>query len=120
METFALKALQYGVLGLCAIMLIATWRIIVTEQKRDGAPRKIILRFSALFMAFCVILAGVNGYVELAEGQQSRSAKERLALIRSAAMPLLNARVPTIESLPESPQKQQLLVFQRELLKALE
>ena len=119
MDVLAVKVLQYGVLGLCAVMLVATWRIIAAEQKRQGQPRKDILKYSMVFMVFCVALAVVNGYVQLAEGQKSKIAEERLSQIRAAAMPLLSARVPTIESLPDSPQKSQLLVFQRELVKAL-
>jgi hypothetical protein len=118
-DALAVKVLQYGVLGICALMLVATWRIIVNEQRRAGAPRKSILTLSGIFMLFCIMLAGINAYVQLVGNQRVQVAEQRLERIRAAATPLLRSRIPTINSLDDSPQKEQLLVFQEELLKAL-
>jgi hypothetical protein len=64
-EEFVLKALNYGVIGLGAVMLVAAWRILVREQDRDGQPRKGILQFTALFMAFCVFVILVGTFIQL-------------------------------------------------------
>lgn len=61
-----IQALQYGVLGLCMIMLILTYQIILTEQRRS-VPRLSIMRFAGVFMIFCSILAVINGLVQAAE-----------------------------------------------------
>lgn len=62
-----LKALEYGVLGLCAITLVFVAAIIRAEQARDGYPRKGIVTMSIAFMAFSLALAGINAYVQLQE-----------------------------------------------------
>ena len=66
MEEFALKALPFGVLGLCGIMLICCWRMISTEQARPS-PRRPILRVTFVFMVFCFVLALLNAAVQVHE-----------------------------------------------------
>ena len=58
---FALKALTYGVVGLCAVMLVVAGQVLVQEQRRQGQPRRGIIRFTLAFMIFCVILASLTG-----------------------------------------------------------
>jgi hypothetical protein len=76
MEAFVLKALSYGVLGLCAVMLVASWRILVGEQRRAGQPRERILRFTFAFMGFCAFLAILGSYVQLQEGTSERRLRD--------------------------------------------
>jgi hypothetical protein len=120
---FALKALGFGVLGLCAITLVLVWRVLDAEQRRDGNPRKGILQASYVFMAFCAALAVLNGYVQLSEKAvppqtaarvksleaQLRASEDRLLQIRSAASPVLRARSNILERLPPGPERQTLL-----------
>lgn len=73
-----LKALSYGVIGLCAVILIATWRVLQTEQKREGSPRKGILQFATYFMAFCAFLAGLSAYVQISQANSGRAASSQL------------------------------------------
>jgi len=77
MEHF-LKALDYGVLGLCAIMIIVAWRIIRQEQQRKGYPRKGILRFASGFMIFCFLLACLNAWVQIKEKSISPMQSEEI------------------------------------------
>jgi hypothetical protein len=60
-----LKALEYGVLGLSAIMLILCVEIIFKEQDLSGPPRVGIILWTAMFMFFCLVLAVLNAYVQL-------------------------------------------------------
>jgi hypothetical protein len=64
-EDFVLKALNYGVIGLSAVMLIVTARVLAVEQKRDGYPRQGIVRLASLFMFFCLCLAGLSTYTQI-------------------------------------------------------
>jgi len=77
--SFILKALSFGVLGLCAVMLTAAWRVLVREQSRESEPRKGILRFTLAFMGFCVLLAILGAYVQL---QQLHATKETPARLQ--------------------------------------
>jgi len=122
MTDLILKALEFGVLGLCAITLILVWRILQTEQQRKGTPRKGILRASYIFMAFSIILALFNSYVQLRENEispdiqdkietlevQLRTKEDQLLKIQSAAAPILTARSNIIENLPPGPEKNTL------------
>jgi len=63
--------LQYGVLGICSIALILSSKIIYQEQKREGSPRKGILKSSVIFMVFSFSIAIINGYVQLKEKKES-------------------------------------------------
>ena len=65
MEKFILEALNYGVAGLGAVMLLFAWRVLIREQKRAGEPRLGILRFTALFMGFCAFVMLIATFVEL-------------------------------------------------------
>ena len=67
MTDSVLKALEYGVLGLCAVALVIVAGIILSEQRRDGPPRNAIFQASYAFMVFCIALAVINGYVQLQE-----------------------------------------------------
>jgi hypothetical protein len=90
-------------------MLVAAWHILRSEQQRAGRQRQGIMVFTSIFMSFCLLLALLSAYVQIAEGGASRSAEQKLASIRAAADPLLNARAPVIESLPDDlPQKRVL------------
>ena len=111
-----IQILEFGVLGLCAIMLIAAWRILYNEQKREGEPRTGIMRFTLLFMGFCLVLAVLNSWVQLSGGgsdeefqsqiqtleSQLQEERDKLLRIRSAAEPLLNVRGSIINQLPDS------------------
>ena len=128
MTDFTLKALDYGVLGICAVMLIATWRIIGKEQSRGGNPRKGIINISRFFMGFCLLLAILNGYVQIIQGEQIAVHKERvdhdsairsLETLRQVSLPLLNTRELLVNQLPDDlPQKVVLTSLLKELKKA--
>jgi len=75
MSEFVIKALNYGVLGLCAVMLVAVLRVLSAEQNRTGDPRPGIIKFATLFMVFCLALAVVNGYVQLTERSSGQATK---------------------------------------------
>jgi hypothetical protein len=62
---FILKALNYGVIGFCAVCLVFVARILSIEQKRDGYPRQGIVRLALAFMVFCFALAGLNAYLQV-------------------------------------------------------
>ena len=49
MTDFALKALEFGVLGLCAITLILVWRVLQAEKKTGGLSSQ---RYPAGFLHF--------------------------------------------------------------------
>jgi hypothetical protein len=122
MTEFTLKALEFGVLGLCAITLILVWRVLRAEQAREGEPRTGILRASSVFMAFCLALALLNGFVQLREGEapegtteevaalgeQLRECEDKLLQIRSAAEPILFARRSILDGLPAGPERDTL------------
>jgi hypothetical protein len=122
MSEFALKTLEFGVLGLCAITLILVWRLILAEQRREGNPRGGILQASYVFMAFCLALALLNGYVQLRETElpgnatqqiellesQLRQSQDKLLEIRSAAEPILFARSNILDRLPPGPERDTL------------
>ncbi len=67
MGSFVLKALDYGVLGLCAVMVVVAARVIYQEQSREGSPRTALLKYVYSFMVFCLLLAGLNAYVQLSQ-----------------------------------------------------
>ena len=115
MSDFVLQALEFGVLGLCAVTLLMVWKIIHTEQGRDGNPRNSILRAAYSFMFFSFTLAILNGYVQIQEPEGRiesseeianlqatlRDREDQLLRIRSAASPILNARSNILSRLPE-------------------
>ena len=111
---FIVKALGFGVLGLCAIMLVATWRIVLAEQRREGEPRTGIIRVSYVFMSSCLALAGLNAWVQLNSPDkelqtQLKEERAKLDRVRAAALPLLNVRGDVIGQLPDDlPQKDTL------------
>lgn len=61
------SVLQYGVLGLCAYMIWHVGKTISAEQKRSGQPRPGILTAAYVFMCFCVVMGGLNAFVQLQE-----------------------------------------------------
>jgi hypothetical protein len=80
---FVLKALNYGVIGLCAIILVATWQVLQTEQKRIGPPRRGIVRFALSFMVFCSALAGLSAYVQVSQANAERERTSKFEPITS-------------------------------------
>lgn len=128
MPDFVIKSLDYGVLGMCAVMLIVTWRIIDREQSRDGSPRIGILRIAWSFMGFCLILGGLNTYIQIAQAKHKFEHEERLRhdaavtsleTLRNVARPLLNTRGLLVNQLPDDlPQKEVLTSLLEELKKA--
>ena len=134
MTDFALKALEYGVLGLCAITLILVWRMLRAEQGREGPPRPGVLRSAYVFMGFCLLLAILNGFVQLREsevpeGAQAeigtlagdvRTCEDKLLAIRSAAHPILSARVSIIDRLDPGPERDTLKILVESLREALQ
>lgn len=125
MTDFALRTLEFGVLGLCATTLILVWRVLQSEQKREGAPRRGILQASYVFMAFSLALALLNGYVQLHEREipageagnvralraELRVKEDKLLQIRSAAAPILFARGNILAGLPPGPERDTLLAL---------
>ena len=123
MSDLILQALEFGVLGLCAITLVLVWRIINSEQNRENAPRKSILHAAYFFMMFSFTLALINGYVQLqqpitndgAEEIQAqlqselRQREDQLLQIRSAANPILNARSNILDRLPSGSERDTLM-----------
>jgi hypothetical protein len=62
-----LKALEFGVIGLCLITLVIVWKIIKSEQIREAEPRKAILSAAYTFMVFSITLVVINTYIQLTE-----------------------------------------------------
>jgi len=118
--------LRYGAMGLgLALALLAFF--LLKEEQRMSRPRAVMVKTIHVFMAFALALTCLGFALEYLKSTQaaaaqgsSKHAEAKLDRIRAAAAPLLRARRPTIDSLPESPQKQQLLVFQEELRKILD
>jgi hypothetical protein len=67
MLDFTIKALNYGVLGLCAVMILLAWRLIRAEQKLPGTGRRSILTAIYVFLGINLITAGLVAWVEVAE-----------------------------------------------------
>lgn len=134
MADFALKALEFGVLGLCAITLLLVYGVLQAEQKREGTPRQGILQASYVFMAFSLVLAVLNGYVQLREREvppnatqnvaaleaRLRASEDKLLQIRSAAAPILNARGNILQGLPPGPARDTLLTLVDSLRETLQ
>ena len=80
-----IKLLNLGVIGLCAIAILATWRVLQTEQRRSGTPRVLILRSIFVFMGFCTILSILIAYVQL---NQANSDRKTNATIQAVGMKL--------------------------------
>jgi hypothetical protein len=118
--------LKYGAIGLGLALAVLAFLLLQREQK-VARPRKEIVKTIYVFMGFALFLSVAGFLLEYAKSSQegtqaslSSDANNRLVRIRAATVPLLNARVPVIESIPDNlPQKRQLLVFQEELLKIL-
>ncbi len=116
MNNFAIQALEFGVLGLCAVAIVATWRIIVKEQSREGYPRKGIIKLASVYMGFCVLLAIINGVVQLngvapseKELRELRAARDQLVRIESVSIALQEVRAETIDQLPEDTPEKKIL-----------
>lgn len=76
MMDFILKALQFGVLGLCAVMLVLAWRIIEREQLRVGHVRRGVIILATLYMFFCVVLGGLSAWVQLRDSGDGQDGAE--------------------------------------------
>jgi hypothetical protein len=87
MNNLTLQALQYGVLGLCALSILFSAQMIYAEQKRDKVPRKGILCFAGFFMIFCLALALLVSFVQLREAGAENS------------IPRLEARIQEMQDL---------------------
>ena len=119
--------LRYGAIGLGLALAVLTYLLLKQEQKLDQ-PRPQMLRASYAFMLLAVLLSAAGFWLESAKSDQAAEqlrhaseAERKLERIQAAMHPLVNARVPTIQSLPDHlPQKQQLLAFQTELQKVLD
>ncbi len=96
--SFALQALEYGVLGLCAITLVLVVGIIRAEQRREGSPRRGIIQLSLAFMAFSVALAGLNGYVQLRERTLASEDMQNLRTQLESSEAEIQAAARTISS----------------------
>lgn len=105
--------LNYGVLGLCAIMLILVARLLRAEQAREK-PRREITRLASLYMGFALVLAVLNGYVQLqnrpgnpelaaqakADQEQYRRAKAAMDILQAQLNIALDAKTGWIAELP--------------------
>lgn len=119
--------LRYGTIGLGLALAVLTYLLLKQEQQRDQL-RPAMLRTVYAFMLLSVLLAAAGFWLESAKSDraadqalQDSQAERKLERIQAAMRPLVSARVPTIQSLPdELPQKQQLLAFQAELQKILD
>jgi hypothetical protein len=57
--------LNYGLIGLCGLIIWLFWRLFDREQRRAGTPRKQIIHFSWIFIALAMMLAGTGLSLEL-------------------------------------------------------
>ena len=73
------KVLEYGVLGLCAIMTAYAVGIIYREQKRKERPRKAIMMFGYIFMSFCLTMAVLTAWVQTREPKNLPAIQVELA-----------------------------------------
>jgi hypothetical protein len=99
MYDFIIKALEFGVLGLCAVMLVFTLLAIYREQKRTDTPRKGIIWWSIAFMGFCILLAVLNSYVQLSEKQIAN--QHELSISRQVLKELMDLKGGKVERLGE-------------------
>lgn len=102
MSDFVLNALDYGVLGLCAVMVVVTARILYLEQKREGQPRAGLLRFVYVFLGFCSFIAILNAYVQIdqrdaANSEEVARLKTEVAIHRERTV-LLRSKLNDIET----------------------
>jgi len=63
-----LKALQYGVIGLIAIMLIRASMLLSTELG-NKIVRPEAARLIVIFLVFCVVLACISGVVQILDSK---------------------------------------------------
>ena len=117
--------LRYGALGLGLALSLLSF-FLLKEEQRLTHPRPVMIRTIYVFMAFALALTSLGFAVEYVKSSNaaitegaSKDAEAKLEQLSAAAAPLLRARRPVIDSLPDSQQKQQLLVFQEELKKIL-
>ncbi|MHC8385110.1 hypothetical protein [Pseudomonas sp. LB3P14] len=76
-----LTALQYGLPGLSGVMLILSFRIIQTEQRRT-TPRQSMLRHTIIFMAFAFALLVANIFIQIIENQKEAAVRQTGAVER--------------------------------------
>ena len=112
MSDLVVKALAYGVLGLCAICLVATLAILRREQSRAGSPRRGIVRLAAGFMVFSFALAGLGSYVQLTEQRGIKDSTARSAQL-DEQIRALNKQIEVMRS--AQPTADKLLTLQGRL-----
>lgn len=74
--------LNYGLLGLSALIVFLFWRVISKEQERDGQPRLGIVRMSWLFIVLSILLASAALGLELTGVSE---AKDENQVLREAS-----------------------------------
>ena len=118
-------------------MLVLVFNLIAREQRRDKPPRQVILNGAYTFMAFSLLLALINGYVQSRETQVEpvvdmaqvnalqaelvalkndnaalqedlRANQDQLLKIRAAVNPLLGVRGNIVDRLPDIPEREML------------
>jgi hypothetical protein len=57
--------LNYGLIGLCGLIIWLFSKVLAKEQERDGEPRDKIIKFSWIFIFLSVVLAGTGLTLEL-------------------------------------------------------
>ena len=104
-QKFMIAYLNYGVLGLCAIMLILVARTLRIEQARDK-PRREITRLASIYMSFCLLLAILNAYVQISQPKISeeeyRKAMSSLEILRVRVADAVTAKGAWVGTLNEN------------------
>ena len=77
-----LTALQYGVVGLCGVMLLLAWKVLADEQRRVGAPRAALLKHLRLYMGFCLAVGVLASGLQVLDRGAGRSKDQQMTEIR--------------------------------------
>lgn len=78
------EILAYGISGLAFLLAGLTYLIIKNEQERSGAARKNVLRLAAVFMGFCLVLAGLSLVLPLLKSDELRQQLEAAKVLEQA------------------------------------
>ena len=102
MTELVVRTLEFGVLGLCALMVVFAAKILYSEQKREGDPRPAVFKFAYVFLGFCAFIAVLNAYVQLVQSPMIErahydQAMESLAVFQQREAVLLS-KIEDIES----------------------